>query len=96
MKFALKNLPGSNAIASRATFDSLEDARAALRDALRWPDVQLGPGYTAPHSKGQVWCAYRTVAEAEADPDGLSIPRIVRIEDGDEDKIEDENETPTK
>jgi len=81
MKFTLKNLPGPNATASQATFESLEEARAALRDALRWPDVQLGPGYTAPDAKGQVWCAYRTRVEAEADPDGLDIPRIVRIDD---------------
>ena len=81
MKFTIKNLPDPNASASQATFASLEDARAALRDALHWPDVQLGPGYTAPNSKGQVWCAYRTRAEAEADPDGLGVPRIVRIDD---------------
>ncbi|HKO49856.1 MAG TPA: hypothetical protein VJV79_19130 [Polyangiaceae bacterium] len=62
-------------------FDSLEDARAALRDALGWPEVLLGPGYTAPNTKGQVWCAYRTRAEADADPDGLTAPRIVRIDD---------------
>ena len=81
MKFALRNLPRPDASASQATFESLEEARAALRDALRWPDVQLGRGYTAPDTKGQVWCAYRTIAEAEADPDGLGIPRIVRIDD---------------
>ena len=80
MKFAIKNVP-ANPIASQATFGSLEEARAALREALRWPEVQLGPGYTAPNTKGQVWCAYRTQAEAEADPDGLKTPRIVRIDD---------------
>ena len=53
MRFAIKNVP-ANAIASQATFGSLEEARAALREALCWPEVQLGPGYTAPDTKGQV------------------------------------------
>ncbi|HET7538784.1 MAG TPA: hypothetical protein VFK05_02900 [Polyangiaceae bacterium] len=79
MKFALRNLPGASTSAPAATFDSLEDARVALRDALGWPEVQLGPGYTAPNTTGQVWFAYRTRAEAEADRNGLSHPRIVRI-----------------
>lgn len=52
-----------------------------MGEMLGWPDVQLGPGYTAPNAEGQVWCAYRTQAEAEADPDGLKAPRIVRIHD---------------
>jgi hypothetical protein len=80
MKFAIRNVPG-NATAPVATFGSLEEARVALREVLRWPEVQLGRGYTAPDSHGQVWCAYRTQAEAEADPDGLELPRIVRIDD---------------
>jgi|SRR6187402_104593 len=80
MKFAIRNVPG-NATAPVTTFGSLEEARVALREVLRWPDVQLGRGYTAPDSHGQVWCAYRTRAEAEADPGGLEIPRIVRIDD---------------
>lgn len=81
MRFAIRNLGGQNASASQATFESLEQARAALREALGWPDVQLGPGYTAPDAKSQVWCAYRTKAEAEADPDGLNTPRVVRTDD---------------
>jgi hypothetical protein len=81
MKFELRNVRVANESASRATFDSLEEARAALREVLGWAELQLGPGYTAPDAKGQVWCAYRTQAEAEADPDGLTTPRIVRIED---------------
>jgi hypothetical protein len=79
MRFAIRNVPGPNASATQATFASLEQARAALREALGWPEVQLGPGYTAPNAKSQVWCAYRTRAEAEADADGLSVPRVVRI-----------------
>jgi hypothetical protein len=79
MKFAIQNVPQANQSASQASFDSLEDARAALGAMLGWPDVQLGPGYTAPDTEGQVWCAYRTPAEAEADPEGLRAPRIVRI-----------------
>lgn len=62
------------------SFDSLEDARSALREALGWDDVLLGPGYSAPNAEGQVWCAYRTQEEAEADPDGLKTPRIVRVD----------------
>ena len=83
MKFEIRNLPGTkkNISALQETFESLEQARAALREALGWPDVQLGPGYTAPNAKSQVWCAYRTKAEAEADPDGLNTPRVVRIDD---------------
>jgi len=82
MKFAIRNVPGTrDTSAPRGTFESLEQARAALREALGWPDVQLGPGYTAPNAKSQVWCAYRTRAEAEADPDGLDTPRVVRIDD---------------
>jgi len=80
MKFVVRNVPGTNDNVSQAAFDSLEDARVALRQALGWPEVHLGPGYTAPDTKGQVWCAYRTPAEAEADPDGLKAPRIVRVE----------------
>ncbi|HYP74857.1 MAG TPA: hypothetical protein VER12_02805 [Polyangiaceae bacterium] len=81
MKFALRNVPKANKSASQALFDSLEQARLALRDALGWPEVQLGRGYTAPDTESQVWCAYRTRAEAEADPDGLTVPRIVRLKD---------------
>ena len=83
MKFAIRNIGARKANASRATFQSLEQARTALGEALGWPDVQLGPGYTAPNSRGQVWCAYRTraEAEAEADSDGLATPRIVRIDE---------------
>ncbi|HEY0462650.1 MAG TPA: hypothetical protein VGC79_00505 [Polyangiaceae bacterium] len=77
MKFALRNLPESNANASAAAFESLEQARLALRDTLGWPDVQLGPGYTAADTKGQVWCAYRT----QADASGPHVPRVVRIDD---------------
>ena len=80
MKFAIRNVHRARKNVPQPTFDSLEEARAALRDALGWPEVQLGPGYTSPNAKGQVWCAYRTQAEAGADPDGLSTPRIVRIE----------------
>jgi hypothetical protein len=83
MKFAIRNLPKANKSATQARFDSLEDARVALAKALGWPDAQLGPGYTAPDAEGQVWCAYRTHEEAEADPDGLKAPRIVRIFDAD-------------
>jgi hypothetical protein len=82
MKFEIRNVPGNrNTSALRETFESLEQARTALREALGWSDVQLGPGYTAPNAKSQVWCAYRTKAEAEADPDGLDTPRVVRIDD---------------
>lgn len=79
MKFELRNVRRMRKNVAQPRFDSLEDARAALRDALGWPDVLLGPGYTAPDAEGQVWCAYKTQAEAEADPDGLKAPRIVRI-----------------
>jgi len=81
MKFAIRNVPESCKTAALATFDSLEQARAALGEALGWPEVELGPGYTAPNAKSQVWCAYRTKAEAAADPDGLETPRVVRIDD---------------
>jgi|GEM_PF-1588484 len=81
MKFAIRNVGAQDADVPRATFESLEKARAALGEALGWADVQLGPGYTAPNTTGQVWCAYRTRAEAEADLDGLATPRIVRIVD---------------
>ena len=91
MRFAIKNVP-ANAIASQATFGSLEEARAALREALCWPEVQLGPGYTAPDTKGQVWCAYRTHAEAEADPDGLKTPRIVRLDDANDPRSNPQDE----
>jgi len=83
MKFAIRNAPGPNANATQATFESLEQARAALRDALGWPEVQLGPGYTSPNAKSQVWRAYRTHAEADADADAdaLNVPHVVRIDD---------------
>ena len=79
MKFAIRNVGNKRDAATRATYESLEEARHALRDALGWPEVQLGPGYTTPRTDSQIWCAYRTRAEAEADPDGLSTPRIVRL-----------------
>jgi hypothetical protein len=78
MKFAIRNVETRNHVMQR-TFDSLEDARSALREALGWPEVQLGPGYTTPSTDSQIWCAYRTPAEAQADPDGLNTPRIVRL-----------------
>ncbi len=81
MKFAIRNAGRGNGEALQATtYDSLEDARSALREALGWPEVQLGPGYTTPNTDSQIWCAYRTHAEAEADPDGLQTPRIVRVD----------------
>ena len=79
MKFAIRNAGTKNHVASQATYDSLEDARLALREALGWPEVQLGPGYTTPNTESQIWCAYKTRSEAEADPDGLNTPRIVRL-----------------
>ena len=79
MKFAIRNAGKKSSAASQATYDSLEAARTALREALGWPDVQLGPGYTTPSTESQIWCAYRTRSEADSDPDGLSTPRIVRL-----------------
>lgn len=79
MKFAIRNIGRRQQPALQKTYSSLEEARTALREALGWPEVQLGPGYTTPDALGQVWCAYRTPAEAEADPDGLTAPRIVRL-----------------
>lgn len=79
MKFAIRNVGDNPDAAARATYESLEDARRALREALGWPEVQLGPGYTTPRTDSQIWCAYRTQAEAEAHPDGLAVPRIVRL-----------------
>jgi hypothetical protein len=79
MKFAIRNTSNARMAASNVTYDSLEAARAALREALGWPEVALGPGYTTASGTGQVWCAYRTQVEAAADPDGLNTPRIVRL-----------------
>jgi hypothetical protein len=79
MKFVIRNAGKAGDAAVQATYDSLEDARVALRELLGWPEVQLGPGYTTPSTNSQIWCAYRTRAEAEADPDGLKTPRIVRL-----------------
>ncbi len=78
MKFAIRNVGDASNGDLQATYDSLEDARAALRDVLGWPELQLGPGYTTPNSS-QIWCAYRTRVEADADGDGLRTPRIVRL-----------------
>lgn len=83
MKFELRNVRRARKNVPQARFDSLEDARSALRDVLGWPDVLLGPGYSAPNANGQIWCAYQTQAEAEADPDGLNAPRIVRVDSAD-------------
>jgi hypothetical protein len=79
LKFAIRNAGNERDAAVRAHYDSLEDARSALRELLGWPEVQLGPGYTTPGTDSQIWCAYRTLAEAEADPDGLNTPCIVRL-----------------
>jgi hypothetical protein len=81
MKFALRNAGEADSSASTATYDSLEAARNALRRVLGWPDVQLGRGYTTANAKAQVWCAYRTRAEADLDIDGLHAPRIERVPD---------------
>jgi hypothetical protein len=81
MKFAIRNAGEADSSASTATYDSLEAARNALREVLGWPDVQLGRGYTTANAKAQIWCAYRTRAEADQDPDGLLTPRIVRVPD---------------
>jgi hypothetical protein len=79
VKFALRNTGNDRDQAALANYESLEEAREALRELLGWAEVQLGPGYTTPSTDSQIWCAYRTRAEAEADPDGLSTPRIVRL-----------------
>jgi hypothetical protein len=79
MRFAIRNAGKADDAAVLATYDSLEDARSALRELLGWPEVQLGPGYTTASTDSQIWCAYRTRAEAGADRDGLSTPRIVRV-----------------
>ena len=84
MKFAIRNVGealSNTSNTSVETYDSLEAARVALREALGWSEIQLGPGYTTANAKAQVWCAYRTRAEADKDPDGLSRPRIVRVPD---------------
>lgn len=81
MKFAIRNAGKADRSAATATYDSLESARNALRQALGWPDVQLGRGYTTANAKAQIWCAYRTRAEADRDQDGLRAPRIVRVPD---------------
>jgi len=79
MKFAIRNAGVDRADVAQVTYESLEDARSALREALGWPDVQLGPGYTTASTDSQIWCAYQTLAEAQADEDGLNRPRIVRL-----------------
>jgi hypothetical protein len=81
MKFAIRNAGEADSNASTATYDSLEAARSALRETLGWSDVQLGRGYTTANAKAQIWCAYRTRAEADRDPDGLTTPRVVRLPD---------------
>lgn len=80
MKFAIRNVGRQNKPEITRTFTSLEEARVALREALGWDEVQLGPGYTTASATGQIWCAYRTRAEAEADLDGLAAPRVVRLD----------------
>ena len=79
VKFAIRNAGKQSEAIEGGIYDSLEEARGALRELLGWTEVQLGPGYTTPSTDSQIWCAYRTRTEAEADPDGLSTPRIVRL-----------------
>jgi hypothetical protein len=79
MKFAIRNAGKADSSVSSDTFDSLEAARDALREALGWADVQLGRGYTGANTKAQIWCAYRTRQEAERDANDLGAPRIVRV-----------------
>ena len=62
MKFAIRNVK-TRVDVERATYDSLEHARTALREALGWPEVQLGPGYTTSNTASQIWRAYRTSAD---------------------------------
>lgn len=81
MRFAIRNTGEVASKASNVSYDSLEAARNALREALGWPDVQLGRGYTTENAADQTWCAYRTRAEADRDADGLTTPRIVRVPD---------------
>ena len=83
MKFAIRNAGEAHRNVRDVTYESLEAARVALREALGWSEIQLGPGYTTANAKAQVWCAYRTRAEADRDPDGLATPRIVRVPDHD-------------
>lgn len=79
MKFAIRTAGDATDSGTQQTYDSLEDARSALREVLGWPELQLGRGYTTPSTGSQIWCAYRTVAEADQDSDGLITPRIVRL-----------------
>jgi hypothetical protein len=60
------------------TFDSLENARTGLREALGWPELWLGPGYTDRDGASETWYAYRTKRESEADPEPKDAPRIHR------------------
>jgi hypothetical protein len=82
MKYAIDGGDANDAIASDASYDSLEQARAALRARLGWAEVYLGPGYTTRDGANQVWHAYRTAVESWADSMGASAVGISRRHDG--------------
>lgn len=78
MKFAITNASGANQTTAVASYDSLEQASHALGQLLGWPAVYLGPGYTTHDGASQVWCAYRTQEERDADAESRDGPRITR------------------
>jgi len=68
---------------SEPRYESLEQAREALRRGLGWSDIYLGPGYTTEDGKNQIWRAYPTPPppeEASTENDGT--PQITRLVEG--------------
>ena len=64
------------------SYDSLEQAREALRRGLGWSDIYLGPGYTTPDGANQVWCAYPKPPAEDDDSENEHAPRITRVFEG--------------
>ena len=77
MKFTIDRGTDEHPLAE--SYDSLEEARAALRAAMDWSDIRLGPGYTTADGASQVWFAYPTQVECDQDPQTPGLPRIKRI-----------------
>lgn len=79
MKYTIECAELNSDEAASSSYESLEQAREALRRGLGWPDLYLGPGYTTADSSNQIWCAFRTRIEGDANVDDARTPRITRV-----------------
>ncbi|MEP7049359.1 MAG: hypothetical protein ABJB12_03360 [Pseudomonadota bacterium] len=82
MKFTIELGEFGGAAAAPSSYESLEQAREALRCELGWAQVFLGPGYTTDDGTNQIWHAYPAPPPDEGNLEDQRAPRITRSSDG--------------